>query len=94
MTFIYQVCDEPHPTMIKSMLDHCVQGDIDKAFEIMNHMWKMGYSPEDIIGNIFKNCKTHTMPEYLKLEYVKVSIHPDYSECNHIFRDSRDAEKV
>lgn len=68
---VFKVCDEPHPTMIKSMLDHCVQGDIDKAFEIMNHMWKMGYSPEDIIGNIFKNCKTHTMPEYLKLEYVK-----------------------
>lgn len=59
--------------MIKTMLDHCVKGEIDKAYEIMNHMWRMGYAPEDIIGNVFKNCKTHSMPEFLKLEYVKVT---------------------
>lgn len=68
---VFKVCDEPHPTMIKTMLDHCVKGEIDKAYEIMNHMWRMGYAPEDIIGNVFKNCKTHSMPEFLKLEYVK-----------------------
>ena len=68
----YQVCDEPHPLLIKDMLGHCLKADIDKAFEVMQHMWRMGYSPEDIIGNMFRVCKTYQMAEYLKLEFIKV----------------------
>uniref|UniRef100_A0AAY4EEK6 Replication factor C subunit 2 n=1 Tax=Denticeps clupeoides TaxID=299321 RepID=A0AAY4EEK6_9TELE len=34
-------------------------------------LWSLGYSPEDIIGNIFRVCKTFQMPEYLKLEFIK-----------------------
>ena len=29
------------------------------------------YSAEDIITNIFRVCKTHQMPEFLKLEFIK-----------------------
>ena len=54
------------------MLGHCLKADIDKAYEVMQHMWTMGYSPEDIIGNMFRVCKTYQMPEYLKLEFIKV----------------------
>lgn len=55
------------------MLDHCVEADIDKAYEIMHHMSHMGYSADDIITNIFRSCKTHQMAEYVKLEFIKVS---------------------
>ncbi|KAG8451813.1 hypothetical protein GDO86_003856 [Hymenochirus boettgeri] len=41
------------------------------VFKIVAHLWKLGYSPEDIIGNIFRVCKTFQMPEYLKLEFIK-----------------------
>lgn len=41
----------------------------------MDHFWKMGYSAEDIIGNVFKVCKNHTMDEKLKLKFVKVNWH-------------------
>lgn len=34
-------------------------------------MWRLGYSPEDIIGNIFRVCKTFQMAEFLKLEFIK-----------------------
>ncbi|XP_072044724.1 replication factor C subunit 2-like [Amphiura filiformis] len=68
---VFKVCDEPHPLLIKDMLGHCLQADIDKAFEVMQHMWRMGYSPEDIIGNMFRVCKTFQMAEYLKLEFIK-----------------------
>lgn len=40
----------------------------------MDHFWKMGYSAEDIISNVFKVCKNHTMDERLKLKFVKVKI--------------------
>ncbi|XP_078451965.1 replication factor C subunit 2 isoform X1 [Lampetra fluviatilis] len=68
---VFKVCDEPHPLLVKEMIGHCVSGNIDQAYKIMSHLWKLGYSPEDIIGNIFRVCKTYAMAEYLKLEFLK-----------------------
>lgn len=68
---VFKVCDEPHPLLIKDMLQHCVVGNIDEAYKIMAYLWRLGYSPEDIIGIVFRVCKTHDMPEYLKLEFIK-----------------------
>lgn len=31
---VFKVCDEPHPLLVKSMLDTCVQGDISKAYGV------------------------------------------------------------
>uniref|UniRef100_A0AAZ3PLI6 Replication factor C subunit 2 n=1 Tax=Oncorhynchus tshawytscha TaxID=74940 RepID=A0AAZ3PLI6_ONCTS len=58
LLFFVQVCDEPHPF-------------IDEAYKIIEQLWALGYSPEDIIGNIFRVCKTFQMSEYLKLEFIK-----------------------
>uniref|UniRef100_A0A8C7ZNL5 Replication factor C (activator 1) 2 n=1 Tax=Oryzias sinensis TaxID=183150 RepID=A0A8C7ZNL5_9TELE len=68
---VFKVCDEPHPLLVKSMLGHCVDGNIDEAYKVVEHLWGLGYSPEDIIGNIFRVCKTYQMAEYLKLEFIK-----------------------
>ncbi|XP_033904168.1 replication factor C subunit 2 [Acipenser ruthenus] len=68
---VFKVCDEPHPLLVKEMIQHCVNANIDEAYKILAHLWKLGYSPEDIIGNIFRVCKTFQMPEYLKLEFIK-----------------------
>ena len=50
--------------------------DIKRAwpwlYQVMSHLWKMGYAAEDIVGNVFRVCKTHPMAEYLKLEFIKV----------------------
>ncbi|XP_071183846.1 replication factor C subunit 2-like [Salvelinus alpinus] len=54
------------------MLEHCVNSSIDEAYKIIEQLWALGYSPEDIIGNIFRVCKTFQMSEYLKLEFIKV----------------------
>lgn len=70
---VFKVCDEPHPLLVKSMLGHCVDGNIDEAYKVVEQLWALGYSPEDIIGNIFRVCKTYQMAEYLKLEFIKVS---------------------
>jgi Replication factor C C-terminal domain len=75
------VCDEPHPLLVKDMIQACVTGDIDAAYRIMSHLWGLGYAPEDIISIIFRVCKTHTMPEYLKLEFIKVLVNISYYIC-------------
>ncbi|TGZ58044.1 Replication factor C subunit 2 [Temnothorax longispinosus] len=72
---VFKVCDEPHPLIVKEMLDDCIKGDVSKACTVMDHFWKMGYSAEDIISNVFKVCKNHTMDEKLKLKFVKVNWH-------------------
>ncbi|XP_053173065.1 replication factor C subunit 2 [Scomber japonicus] len=68
---VFKVCDEPHPLLVKGMLGHCVEGNISEAYRVVEQLWALGYSPEDIIGNIFRVCKTFTMAEYLKLEFIK-----------------------
>ncbi|GCC18545.1 replication factor C subunit 2 [Chiloscyllium punctatum] len=68
---VFKVCDEPHPLLVKEMIQHCVSANIDEAYKVVAHLWKLGYSPEDIIGNIFRVCKTFQMQEYLKLEFIK-----------------------
>jgi replication factor C subunit 2/4 len=65
------VCDEPHPLFIKDMLRHCLDNQIDEAFKIVSDLYKLGYSPEDIITNIFRVTKNYSIPEYLKLEFIK-----------------------
>ena len=60
--------------MIKEMISHCVQGKIDDAYLILKSLWDKGYSPHDIITNIFRVCKNHQMAEYLKLEFIKVCV--------------------
>ncbi|XP_048582642.1 replication factor C subunit 2 [Nematostella vectensis] len=68
---VFKVCDEPHPLLIKEMLKSCSVGDIDEAYKVLSHLWNMGYSPEDIITNIFRVCKTAPIAEFLKLEFIK-----------------------
>ena len=69
---VFKVCDEPHPLLIKDMLDYCIAKDFDKAYVIISKLWNLGYAAEDIIGIIFRIAKIHKMPEYLKLEFIKV----------------------
>ena len=68
------MCDEPHPLLIKEMLSHCVSTDIDRAYQILKSLWDKGYSPHDIITNVFRVCKNHQMAEYIKLEFIKVCV--------------------
>ena len=68
---VFKVCDEPHPLLVKEMLEHCTQGDISKAYMVMQHLWRMGYAAEDLISNIFRVCKNLPIDETLKLDFVK-----------------------
>ncbi|KHJ42833.1 replication factor [Trichuris suis] len=69
-----QICDEPHPLAIKDMLDNCIKGHVDDAYKEISRLWRLGYSAEDIIGVIFRVCRTHEIPMRLKLDFLKASV--------------------
>ncbi|RWS12676.1 replication factor C subunit 2-like protein [Dinothrombium tinctorium] len=68
---VFKVCDEPHPLFVKQMIDFCLKANLDEAYKIISHLWRLGYCAEDIITNIFRVVKGYDMPEYLKLEFIK-----------------------
>ena len=70
-TNVFKVCDQPHPTTVRKILDSCIKGDTATAVKEVDALWKTGYSCSDIIGTIFKVAKSYSMPEALKLEYLR-----------------------
>ena len=67
------VCDMPHPHKIHEMITSCISGDVDKSVLLLHGLWTQGYSALDIVGTLFKVVKAFEMPEFLKLEFIKVS---------------------
>ena len=70
---VFKVCDQPHPKLVQGLIQNCLAGECDKALDILNEVWHMGYSVLDIITTLFRVTKNfeQTMPEYLKLEFMK-----------------------
>ncbi|TYZ60788.1 hypothetical protein PybrP1_002248 [[Pythium] brassicae (nom. inval.)] len=70
-TNVFRVCDQPHPTVVRSIVGHCVAGNIDAAEKEVAALWRTGYSALDIIGTVFRVAKAFEMDERVKLEFVK-----------------------
>ncbi|KAL3932291.1 MAG: hypothetical protein SGBAC_010915 [Bacillariaceae sp.] len=69
---VFQVCDQPHPTVVREMIDACHKSDLHMAIENLNKLHGSGYSASDIIGTIFKVTKVHDgLPEGEKLGYLR-----------------------
>lgn len=54
------------------MFDLCVQGKVQEAFEIMNSLYRLGYSVDDLMSSMFKMVKIIDIPEALRLEFIMV----------------------
>jgi replication factor C subunit 2/4 len=70
-TNVFKVCDQPHPTTVRGIVDDCIKGKTGSAVQRMQALYGTGYSCNDIIGTLFKVVKAHDMPEALKLEYLR-----------------------
>eukprot|EP00697_Spironema_sp_BW2_P007263 gnl/Spiro4/21503_TR10532_c0_g1_i1.p1 gnl/Spiro4/21503_TR10532_c0_g1~~gnl/Spiro4/21503_TR10532_c0_g1_i1.p1 ORF type:complete len:243 (+),score=64.74 gnl/Spiro4/21503_TR10532_c0_g1_i1:288-1016(+) len=70
-TNVFKICDQPHPAVIKAMLEACTVGDVASAFEKMRSLWQLGYSAVDIVGTVFRVIKDMNMDEFFKLEYIR-----------------------
>lgn len=72
---VFKVCDQPHPIVIKQLLAACEKGEIQVALESLDELWSQGYSAVDIVTTLFRVVKgMDRMAEYLKLEFIKVSL--------------------
>uniref|UniRef100_A0A0N5B9A6 Replication factor C subunit 2 n=1 Tax=Strongyloides papillosus TaxID=174720 RepID=A0A0N5B9A6_STREA len=69
--YVYKVCDEPHPNLIKSIFEECAVGNMTDAFKVVDQLYKLGYSIPDIMNHIGRICKFCKLPEILKLEYMR-----------------------
>jgi replication factor C subunit 2/4 len=69
---VFQVCDQPHPTVVRAVVDACQRGDLEVAIEQLTFLNQKGYSASDIIGTLFKVTKaSDTLTEDLKLEFLR-----------------------
>ena len=69
---VFKVCDQPHPTIVRKIINHCLKGETGSSILEMTALWNTGYSCSDIIGTVFKVVKIHMdIPEAMKLEYLK-----------------------
>jgi replication factor C subunit 2/4 len=85
---VFKVCDEPHPILIRDMIEKCIKSDLDEAYKAMNHLWRLGlisylfelillnfeigYTAEDILSVIMRVTKTYPMSEFMQLEFIRV----------------------
>ena len=69
-----QVCEEPHPLLIKEMISHCEKANIDDVYKILKSLWDKGYAAVDIIGNIFRVCTTPQIGVYQGEQYLEKKV--------------------
>jgi replication factor C subunit 2/4 len=71
-TTVFKVCDQPHPKILRDIIDCCTKGETYKAVTTMNQLYQSGYSASDIIGTTFKVVKAYPdLSEAMKLEYLR-----------------------
>uniref|UniRef100_A0A1I7Z723 Replication factor C subunit 2 n=1 Tax=Steinernema glaseri TaxID=37863 RepID=A0A1I7Z723_9BILA len=68
---VFKVCDEPHPDTIRTMFNHCKEGDVRGAAAILHRLYELGYSTEDLIINMNRIIKTLDFSESLKARFLE-----------------------
>uniref|UniRef100_A0A2A4JNE6 Replication factor C subunit 2 n=1 Tax=Heliothis virescens TaxID=7102 RepID=A0A2A4JNE6_HELVI len=68
---VFKVCDEPHPMLVRSMLEACLRQDIHAAYKVVAKLCKLGYAAEDIVSNMFRVCKSLEAGEAARLALVR-----------------------
>jgi DNA polymerase III delta prime subunit len=72
---VFKVCDQPHPVIVSSIVDHSLKADIEGALVGMKQLWRQGYSGVDIVTTLFRVVRNYEdMQEYMKLQFLKVTI--------------------
>lgn len=73
---VFTVCDQPHPIIIRALLEACARGDIDGALEKLDDVWSTGYSSLDIVTTLFRVTRSlDTLAEPVKLDFIRVRTH-------------------
>jgi replication factor C subunit 2/4 len=68
---VFKVCDQPHPKVVREIVQACFQADIAKAEKNLGMLWRQGYAASDIIGTFFRVTKLAEIPEDVKLQFIR-----------------------
>lgn len=68
---VYKVVDQPHPDKIHTCLKHCADHQLRSAIEVVQVLYKQGYSAQDLLNTLFQVCKYSDISEHKRLEYIK-----------------------
>lgn len=70
---VYNICNKPQPQLIKKILLSCYEGNMIESFKIIQHMWDIGYSSNDICASMFdglRNPEFTEIPNAVKRYYM------------------------
>ncbi|KAG8469510.1 hypothetical protein KFE25_005965 [Diacronema lutheri] len=68
---VMKVCDQPHPLLLKQLIDAALDGDFDGAHNVFAQLWDEGYAAIDVVGSLFRIAKYHECTEESKLELIR-----------------------
>lgn len=68
---VFEVCDQPHPEILRDALKSCLEGQLTAAAESLNTLWVQGFSPVDVIGSLYRVVANQELPEHIHLLYLK-----------------------
>ncbi|KAG2200919.1 hypothetical protein INT47_003154 [Mucor saturninus] len=69
---VFKICDQPHPAIVKEILDSCSRCEIDKAVGLMKKLFYSGYAAVDIVTTFFRVAKSYVdMDEQFRLDCMK-----------------------
>ena len=68
---VFKVVDQPHPLTIQRTLLACHEGKLHEAIAEVEGLWDQGYAAIDIVGTLFRVCKTIPIPDGKKLAFIR-----------------------
>lgn len=69
---VFKICDQPHPAIVKEILDSCSRCEIDKAVGLMKKLFHSGYAAIDIVNTFFRVTRSYVeMDEQFRLDCMK-----------------------
>lgn len=72
---VFIVCDQPHPIIVRAILEACARGDVDGALDKLDEVWNTGYSSLDIVTTLFRVTRSlDTLAEPVKLDFIRVRV--------------------
>ena len=71
---VFKVCDQPHPDLIKRVIDFCLAREFENAASEIDIIYNEGYNIMDIVGTLSKliqNYNDKAMDEVKRLVYLR-----------------------
>ena len=71
---VLKVVDEPHPMIVKRIVDSCAQGNLQSALDQLCVLWSKGFATEDIINQVQRIVAVHTeLSEDMQLAFMNAT---------------------